>query len=288
MAEKLQLSVIIPAYNEVGAIRSVVTDLLNFLPTQPLDFEIIVVNDGSTDNTLEQIRDLSQIKIVSHPYNKGYGAAVKTGFKNAIYDWILLFDADGQHQAQEIKKLLPFTNDFDMIVGARIFGYKGPAMRQPGKKLLHLMANYLSGHKIPDVNSGFRLFKKDYAMKFVGFYQNAFSISTTMTLAFFKEGFNVKYVPCQVKPRVGRSTVKVKDGIKTIMLILRIVMLFSPLRVFLPLSLLIFAVAFISFINDVMIFHITNTTVLLSISSILLFSFGLLADQLANIRRELK
>jgi len=156
------------------------------------------------------------------------------------------------------------------------------------KKIVHLIANYISGHKIPDVNSGFRLVKKEFALKFTGLYPNGFSISTTMTLAFLKDGLNVKFTPYQVEPRIGKSTVKIRDGFKTIMLILRIIMLFSPLRVFLPLSFLISVIAFISFINDLTIFHITNTTVVLTISSILLFSLGLLADQLADIRRELK
>lgn len=288
MPEKLQISVIIPAYNEEKAIKGVINNLLDFLPTQNIDFEILVINDGSTDLTSQHAKSFPQIRVIDQPYNKGYGAAIKTGLRNAIYDWVLLFDSDGQHQAQNIEKLLPFTNQFDIIIGARTLGYKGPILRQPGKKIVLMVANYISGHKIPDVNSGFRLVKKEFALKFCNLYPNGFSISTTMTLAFLKDGLNVKFVPYQVEPRIGKSTVKIRDGFKTLMLILKIIMLFSPLRVFLPLSLLIAAMAFISFVNDLTILHITNTTVVLTISSILLFSFGLLADQLADIRRELK
>jgi glycosyltransferase involved in cell wall biosynthesis len=290
MSENQSLSIIIPAFNEQNVIGQVIRDLLNFLNSNRLQAEIIVVNDGSKDRTgqiLEQFRD--QIKVIHHPYNKGYGAALKTGMRAARHDWILWLDGDGQHIPSEINKLLPYINQYDMIVGQRQ-SYQGPLIRRPGKKLLQIIANYLTGRKIPDLNSGFRLFKKKLALQFMSIYPNAFSITTTITLAFLREGFSVKYVPFELnKRKVGKSTVGYfKDGLRTILLIFRIIMLFSPLKIFLPASFILFLGGTVFLINDLIHFDIGDTSVLLLISSFLLFFFGLLADQLAAIRRSIR
>ena len=180
-----------------------------------------------------------------------------------------------------------------MIIGARK-GYKGPFMRQPGKKLLTWTANYLVQKKIPDLNSGLRLIKKDLFSKFSHIYPNGFSLTTTITLAFFKEGLNVKYVPIKINKRKGRSHVTISDGFKTIMLIIRTIILFSPLRVFLPVSGSIFTLGLLSLSFDIFLFskqgkpNIGDTTMLLFVFSLFFFFFGLIADQVSAIRRELK
>ena len=288
MVKHQPFSIIIPVYNEEQAIKQTIDNLLYFIAETNLNIEILAVNDGSTDKTLEILNQFDgKIKIISHPYNKGYGAAIKSGLRTAKFDWVLWYDADGQHQPQEILKLLPYQENFHMIVGQRDT-YQGPMLRQPGKKLLSLVANYLSGHKIPDINSGFRLVRKDFALQFIRIYPNSFSISTTITLAFFKEALNIKYVPIEIRKRQGKSTVRIRDGFKTILLVLRIIMLFSPLKIFLPASSALFLIGIIFLIHDIFYFDIGDTSVLFLVSSFLLFFFGLLADQLAEIRRNLK
>lgn len=291
MEQKTNLSIIIPAYNEEKSIKETIDGLKKELAKLDLDYEIIAVNDCSIDNTKEILEKIDGIKLINHPYNKGYGASLKTGIKNAKFDLLLFFDGDGQHPTEDIPNLLNYSREFDMVAGARIKnGYKGPYIRWPGKKLLHIIANYLTGRKIPDLNCGFRIVKKQEITKFLHLLPDGFSFSTTSTLSFIKEGLNVKFVPITIKKRVGKSTVKPKDALRTFLLILRIILLFSPLKVFLPVSLSLFLIAFLSGIYDIFFrpLNITDTTILFFISSLLIFFFGLLADQLAAIRRELK
>ena len=289
--KKINLSIIIPAYNEEQVIESVLSNLKNYLNKKIINYEIIVINDGSTDRTKERINKISNIKLVNHPYNKGYGASIKTGVKNTQYDWILLFDSDGQHRPEDINNLLNYIKDYDMIIGARV-GYQGPIIRQPGKKILHWTANYLVQKKMPDLNSGLRLIKKDLFLRFLHILPNGFSLSTTITLAFFKEGLNVKYIPIKINKRKGKSSVTIKDGFETLMLILRTIILFSPLRIFLPVSFFFFFLSLVTFILDIMFYskelNISDTTILFFISSLFFFFFGLLTDQISAIRREKK
>jgi len=288
MINKTQnFSIIIPVYNEEGAIRNVLKELKNYLKEKKYQAEIIVVNDGSTDKTGQILKIIQGIKIITHPYNKGYGASLKTGVQSAQYDWICFYDSDGQHQPKYIENLLKYTSAYDMIVGARI-GYQGPLSRQPGRKFLHWLANYLVQQKIPDLNSGLRLIRKSIFEKFVHILPDGFSLSTTITLAVFRENFNVKYVPIKIKQRQGQSTVSIRDGLKAIMLILRMITLFSPLRIFLPIAFGIAILAMISLIFDILKSNITDVTILLFLFCIMLFFFGLLADQIAAIRREIK
>ena len=289
-SQNLKFSIIIPAYDEADAIENVLKELRTHLSEKKYQAEIIVVDDGSQDQTNKILKVFKDIKLISHPYNKGYGASLKTGVKNSKYDWLLWYDSDGQHQPEYIEELIKYCNEYDMIIGARV-GYQGPFFRQPGKKLLHYLAEYLVRQKIPDLNSGFRFVKKDLFLKFSHILPNGFSVSTTITLAFLKEGFNVKYVPITIKKRKGKSSVKIQDGMKAIMLILRIITLFSPLRIFLPVSLLVLGLAIFSLGLDILPFsqgqlNIGETTILLFISSLFFFFFGLLADQISAMRRE--
>jgi len=288
----IRFSIIIPAYNEEEAIAQVITGLKNFLSKEKYDYEIIVINDGSTDQTPQLLERIKGIKVISHPYNKGNGAALKTGIKNALYDYVLFFDADGQHKPEYIKEFLKYSNEYDAITGARTKGYKGPFIRQPGKKILHFLANYLSDQKIPDLNCGMRLIKKDILCRFMHIFPNSFSMYTTMSLIFPKEGLNVKYIPIEINKRIGKSTVRTKDAFKMFLLILRTIILFSPLRIFLPVSTSVFGLATLSLMLDIFLsfsrgrLNIGDITILLFISSLIFFFFGLLADQISAIRRE--
>ena len=288
--KKIKLSVIVPVYNEEETIAEVVRGLKNRLSKPGLEYEIIVVNDGSSDKSKEILENIKEIILISHPYNKGYGMSLKTGARNSKFDWLLFFDGDSQHKPEYIEEFLRYTDEYDAIIGWRQ-GYKGPALRQPGKKLLHFVANYLAERKIPDLNCGLRLLKKKYFLQYEHLFPNGFSLSTTSTIAFYKEGLNVKYIPVTINKRCGKSTVKISDGFRTLMLIVRLIMLFSPLKIFLP-------VCFAGFIISVgwIIYNLINSNFhtisksggFLFVASLLVFLFGLLADQVAAIRREIK
>lgn len=287
---KTNLSVIIPAYNEEQIIEQTIQDLKKELNRLDLNYEIIVVNDASTDKTKEISEKIEGIKLINHPYNKGYGAALKSGIEKATFDNLLFFDADGQHKTEYIPEMIKHIDNFDMITGARK-GYKGPFIRQPGKRLLLWLANYLSQQKIPDLNCGLRIVKKEPILRFTHLLCDGLSFSTTTILLFLTEGLSVKYVPITInKRRGGKSTVKPKHALDTLIVILRTILLSSPLRVFLPISFLLFAGALISGIYDIFFrpFNITDTTILLLISSLLIFFFGLIADQISALRKEIK
>lgn len=290
----LKISVIVPAFNEEKIILETLNRLKNRLAeikseNKISDYEIIVVNDASTDRTEEILKNINGIKIIAHPYQKGYGAALKTGARNARFEYLLFCDGDGQHKPEYLEEFIKHLPEFDLVIGERI-GYQGPAVRQPGKKILTWMANYLVGEKIPDINCGFRAVKKDLFLEFSRLLPNSFSASTTLTLAFYKEGFNVKFIPIAIEQRKGKSTVKPKDAITMTLLILRIIMLFNPLKIFMPIGLAIFLLAvFISldylFIHK-QIFPVSSGIVFLT--SLFTFSLGLIADQIATLKRSEK
>lgn len=285
----IKFSVIIPVYNEEEAISQVIAELKNYLQTKKYQAEIIVIDDNSQDRTYSLLQKTKDIKLIRHPYNKGYGASLKTGAKEAQFDWLLFCDGDSQHQPQYIENLIKNANGFDMVVGARI-GYKGPLLRQPGKILLTWTANYLTQKRIPDLNSGFRLIQKEKFFKYVHLLPDGFSLSSTITVAFLKDRLNIKYIPIRIRKRQGQSNLRLFDGFNAIMTALRITLLFSPLRVFLPVCVLSFILGMgITVINSYYLkeLNVSDSAVIFFISSLLFFFFGLLADQISAIRREL-
>lgn len=282
MMSKPDVTIIIPAYNEEEGITNVITQLKELSE----NYEILVVDDGSTDNTYK-LASKTGVKVIRHPYNKGYGAALKTGIRNAEADIVLFIDADGQHQPSDIKRLIQHVGEYDMVVGARTKKSKISLLRRPGKKILSITANYLSGHKIPDINSGFRAVKKDKAMEFMRILPNTFSITTTMTLAFFKSGYDIKYVPIHTIGRTGTSKIKpFRDGFRFIMLIIRTIVLFDPMKVFLPASVLLFAASILYFLFTFP--NISDASLIFAVAGIMIFFFGILADQISSLRREIK
>ena len=288
----IKYSIIIPVFNEETAIRGVVSELTSFLKQHFFDnFELILVNDGSTDNTAQALTGLGIpfLKIISHPYNQGYGSALKTGARSSQGEFIAFYDGDGQHRPEDLFCLLKQADNYDMVIGDR-GGQEVSRVRGWGKKFLNALANYLVSFKIPDLNSGLRVVRRDCFDKFAHLYPKGFSLSTTVTLVFIKHGFTVKYLPIEVQKRKGRSSLKFSDGFKTIQLIVRMIMLFSPLKIFLPVSFLFGVGSFASLLVDLLYYHfnLSQTTMLLFISAILFFSLGLIADQLAALRRELK
>jgi glycosyltransferase involved in cell wall biosynthesis len=278
-------SVIIPAYNEEQGIAQVLPSLLNILCASGRDFEIIVINDGSTDRTAE-ITGQFPVRLISHAINKGYGASLKTGVRAANYDLVVMIDSDGQHNPDDVLKLVALASENDMVVGARGRGSHAPFIRRPGKWLLQLTANYLAGMKIPDLNSGLRIFRRELALRFLHILPNGFSFTTTLTLASLKENYKVGWMPITVIERSGKSTVDpVRDGYNTFILILRTIVLFDPLKVFLPPSFLLglFGILFSGYgIWRYQSFPDTGVVVLTAAT--VLFFMGILADSISALR----
>lgn len=285
------ITILIPAYNVEASIGNVLEGLREWRDRA----EIIVVSDGSTDRTPE-IAERAGVRVIRHRVNKGYGAALKTGIRAAAGDIIVMMDADGEHNAAQIQRLIDAMNDNDMVVGARGKDSYTPLIRRPGKWILSKVANYLAQTNIPDLNSGFRAFRKEVALRFLHILPNGFSFTTTLTLALFKEGHNTAYVPITTTPRVGTSTVNpIRDGINTLLLIIRIVALFDPIKVFLPTSITLFLLGVAYWIGSGVFryasqiepaFHIPSGAVTAILASIIVFMFGILADQVSAIRRE--
>ena len=288
----VKFSVVIPAYNEEAAIENTLRSCIEHLSSLDSgDYEIIMVDDGSTDATSAKAANFKEVKVLSLPRNLGYGAAVKSGVRAAKFDWILILDGDGQHNAESLAGFLDSVREgYDMVIGARQEGSHKSWVREPGKKLLGIVANFLSDEKIPDLNSGMRIFKKSIFYRYEPLYPNGFSISTTLTLAFIGDGYSVKFIPITTRRRVGRhSNVRImRDGFNTLIMILRTISLFNPLRVFIPASILSFSLGFLhALINIIWLGRLSNTSIILIVAAIILFLFGILADQLALLRRQM-
>ncbi|MBF0403633.1 MAG: glycosyltransferase family 2 protein [Nitrospirae bacterium] len=268
--------------------------LIEKIKVYPLEegCEIILVNDGSTDGSSRILSDNSNIpnvKILSHTYNKGYGAAIKTGVRASFNDVVLLMDSDGQHNIDEIKKIINKMESADLVIGDRGQKNKALTIRNIGKWFLVNIAEILVGIDIPDINSGLRAFNKDKFFEFINLYPNGFSITTTMTLAFIKNGYDITYVPININKRTdGQSEVKFfQDGLKTLLLILRMIMTFNPLKIFMPFALIMFIVGgMYSLYHIIANISMPKMGIVFIISAINIFFFGLLADQLSMLRLE--
>lgn len=281
----LAVSIIVPAYNEEAGLPEVLRGLQ---PWRERGAEVIVVDDGSTDRTAA-VAAQAGARVIRHRNNKGYGAALKAGIRAVERGIVVTFDADGQFDPNDIETLVARLQTSDMVVGARPRGAASPTIRKPGKWLLSRTADYLAQTQIPDLNCGFRALSVDTARKFLNLLPNGFSFTTTLTLAMFKDGYNVEYVPITVRPRAtGASRVRVADGFNTLLLIIRIVALFDPLKVFLPASALLLAIGILYWILDSIALkrpNIPSGAVVLLVSAVLVFLFGILADQVSAIRR---
>ena len=277
------ISVVIPAHNEEKAIGTVLNELIEVLEGQT--YEIIVVDDGSTDNTAKIVQENKFIKFIQHPQNMGYGAALKTGIKTATNDLILIIDGDGSYPVKAIPELLKEADEYDMVVGARTGKeVKIQLYRKPAKWFLSKLANYLSGTKIPDLNSGMRIFKKEDATKFFNILPSGFSFTTTLTLAYLSNDYNVKYVPIDYHERKGKSKIKpFRDGFNFIMLIVRTITYFNPLKVFLPISIVLFVFGFaILLYGGIILRNVSDLPVMLILAAFQIGFLGLLADLIAR------
>lgn len=276
------VSVVIPAYNEEMGISKVLSDLKTILDNTHLQYEIIVVDDGSSDKTAEIVQKQDFIRLIQHPVNRGYGAALKTGIRAANGDLILITDADGTYPNEYIPKLLEYSGEYDMVVGART-GKKVhiPLYRRPAKLFLTKLANYLVGTKIPDLNSGMRLFRREDSMKYFHILPSGFSFTTTITLSYLSDDFMVKYVPIDYHERHGSSKIKpFRDGINFILLIVKAITYFNPMKIFLPISfVLLLVAAFLFWYTALVVGKLADVSVIvLIVAAVQVGLFGLLAD----------
>ena len=277
-----EVSIIIPAYNEREGIVRVIESLRLLKERYGTRWEIIVVDDGSTDGTPEMVKEFEDVILIQHPLNRGYGAAIKTGIRHAKYNTLVISDADGTYPINDIPKLTMQLPKSDMVVGARHINSSNiPLSRRPAKWMLNKLANYLTGIKIPDLNSGLRVMKKDIILKYLHLLPDGFSFTTTITLAMLTNNYDVEFVPIEYKIRSGKSKIRpIRDTMNFIQLILRTVLYFDPLKIFLPISVLFFissiAVLVLSYLFTPKVMDIT--TVILFISGVQILAIGMIAD----------
>jgi len=281
MAEPGAVSVVIPACNEAAAIADVVRELGAAARWR----EILVIDDGSADETGARAADAGA-RVIRHPYNKGNGAAVKTGIRAATGDYILILDGDGQHQPADALRLVGRLGEYDLVVGARSDETQAGSVRLMGNRLLNRLASFLTERPIPDLTSGFRAARRECLLEFLHLLPNGFSTPTTTTLAFIKAGYNVTFEPVHARARVGTSKIRLsRDGPKFLLIMLRVMTIFSPMRVFLPVAgasfLLGAAYAIWTIVTQR---HVTNSSVLLIMLAVIIFLVGLVSEQVSALR----
>ena len=277
------VSVVIPAYNESASIAPLVAGLRLAAVWR----EIIVVDDGSSDDTGARAAGAGAT-VVRHPYNKGNGAAVKTGIRNASGTFVLIVDGDGQHRPADAARLAARLDEYDLVVGARSSATQAGVSRRMGNAILNGLAGYLTGRRIPDLTSGLRAARREHLLEFLHLLPNGFSTPTTTTLAFIKAGYSVWFEPIDAAARQGASKIRlVADGVQFFVILLKVITIFSPMRVFLPLSAASFAVGAVYAIWTIVTqSHVTNSSVLLILLSVIVFLVGLVSEQISSLRFE--
>lgn len=282
MAEPGDITIVIPAYNEAEIIGQVVMALAGTARWR----EILVIDDGSSDDT-GGIAEAAGARVVRHPYNKGNGASIKTAIRSAAGEYILIVDGDGQHRPADALRVSQQLGEYDLVVGARTVG-QASRTRGAGNALLNRLASSLSGRDIPDLTSGLRGARLAILREFIHLLPNGFSTPTTTTLAFLKAGYNVTFIPIEAQRRVGHSKINLsRDGMGFLMILLRVITIFSPMRIFLPISLLSFVLgAAYGIFTIITELHVTNTSVLLITLAVIIFLVGLISEQISALRFE--
>lgn len=277
----LSITVLIPAYNEEDGIGGVLDALQELMRTRGIDGELIVIDDGSTDNTALVAESRNGVRLIRHDSNRGYGSALKTGIRQAKHDFILIADADGTYPIEAIPALLECMDQSDMVVGARIGQHvRIPLARRPAKWLLSRLANHLARREIPDLNSGLRIFRKELAERFFPLFPDGFSFTITITLAALTNDYRVMFVPVNYYKRTGKSSIRPsRDFFGFLSLIVRMTVYFNPLRIFLPVSTFLFLIGMVKGAVDVYLHNSvgvgTGMTILVAL---LILCLGLLAD----------
>jgi len=277
------VSIVVPAYNEGASIGPLVSELRASADWH----EVIVVDDGSSDETGAKAT-AAGARVIRHPYNKGNGAAVKTGIRHATGRFVLILDADGQHRPSDARRLVAHLDTYDLVVGARSGATQATPARRAGNAVLNWVASYLTEQEIPDLTSGFRAARRECLVEFLHLLPNGFSTPTTTTLAFMKAGYSVRFEPIGAAQRQGSSKIRLgSDGLQFFLILLKVITIFSPLRIFLPVS----AAAFVTGAGYavwtiVTQSHVTNSSVLLILLSVVIFLVGLVSEQISSLRFE--
>lgn len=287
------VSIVIPCYNEEHAIASVLDQVREVMAASGLVYEVLVVDDGSKDSTAERV-DTSRFRLVRHAVNRGYGAALKTGVHHARYPLICITDADGTYPNERIPELVAEMSELDMVVGSRTGeNVRIPITRRPAKWAITQLANYLSGNRIPDLNSGLRVIRRDIWQRFEPYFPDGFSLTTTVTLATLTSGCRVKFVPIDYHHRVGKSKIRpIRDTLNFVKLIIRTVLYFDPLKVFLPVSMALLLASLLIGGGTLALSAIWGighfldvTTLVLFVTGLQLLAIGALADLLTKRMR---
>ncbi|MBU1068556.1 glycosyltransferase family 2 protein [Myxococcota bacterium] len=278
----MDLSVIIPAYNEATGITSVLERLKPVLGQLTVTWELIVVNDGSTDRTGEILRDIDWIRLIEHPVNLGYGASLKTGIRSSEAPWVAILDADGTYPEQMLPELVRQSADADMVVASRTgASVHIPLIRRPAKRFITRFAGYIAGRKIPDLNSGMRVMRRSVVEKFFHLLPDGFSFTTTITLAMLVDGYRVKYHPIDYHKRSGKSKIRpIYDTMNFLSLITRTGLYFRPLKVFFPVSLVLFLLGLLVLFGSWHVFGriMDSSATILIMTSVQFLALGLLAE----------
>jgi len=278
----MNISIIIPAFDEAIAIEELIHKLFELYP----DYEIIVIDDGSKDNTAITAMNAGAV-VFSHPYNMGNGAAIKSGIRKASGDILVFMDGDNQHDPECIAELVKHLPKYDMVVGARQKGGQASFFRLLGNMMFNRLASYVAKFPIPDLTSGFRAVKANVVRNLLYLLPNSYSYPTTLTLGVLRNGLSIKYVPIDTKKRkIGKSKIKIfQDGARFIMIIIKICTLYSPMRIFLPVSFILFLLGLVRYIYTfVTQGTFTNMGALLFIAAIIIFMMGLISEQVSQMR----
>lgn len=285
--KNIDISIIIPVYNEINTVKQVIEKIKIIINRiNHLSFEIIVIDDFSVDGSSDIINIIDDIIYLKNTHKKGYGGSLKTGASLSQGEYLLFIDADGQHNPDYIFEFLQDYKKYDMILGNRIIKYK-EVKRLYGRTLLKIIAELLVEKKIKDINCGFRLIRKKLLHKYEFLLPNGFSLSTTLTLLAFKENWQIKFIDLETIQREGASSMNIlKDGLRTFLLIMRIIILFNPMKIFIPISIVLFFTGTL-FSLQKYIFFTSGTTLavilIIYINSLIIFMFGLIADQLSTL-----
>ena len=277
----MKISIVIPAYQEAGIIGAVVKSIAGILP----EAEIIVVDDGSNDNTAEVARSAGAV-VHRHPYNIGNGAAVKTGIRMASGDFVVMLDGDGQHNPEDIPLLLAEAKTHDMVVGARQSGTHANIFRKYANTFYNFLATFITNIKVKDLTSGFRVVRRQTALRYLYLLPNTFSYPTTITLAYLHSGRSICYVPIKAAKRTGSSKIKpISDGFHFLLIIIKITTLYSPMLIFLPISIVFMLAGILNYCFTYLTNHrFTNMSALFMVTSVMIFMLGLISEQITQLR----
>ena len=280
------VSIILPAYNEAASIGKIVEQSIKATEGQA---EIIVIDDGSVDMTASIARDAGAI-VIKHPYNKGNGAAVKTGVRSSKGDILVLLDSDGQHDPVDIPSLIRMIDRYDLVIGTRSFKGRNSLHRNIANRFYRWLASYLTEQKILDLTSGFRAFRRKPLLKFLHLFPNRYSYPTTSTLSFIKTGLNVGFCPVKTLRRESKSQVRIfRDGLKFFLIIFKIIVLFHPFRVFFPISVILFILGLISGFLGIQAagrLYIPNSATILFVTAVIVSLLGLDSAQITSLKMD--